>query len=116
MLVAENLEVSSSSHFQSSLSTFPPPFGLALPPLSPSVPVLPSLVFQSQFPMKIRVSSEFFSKKDDDGAFCQVSVGNPKLDVVESQLAYLNQMPEGFNPLKTLPDMPNEASNPVTVS
>ena len=38
------------------------------------------------------------------------------LDVVESQLAYLNQMPEGINPLKTMPDMSNEAPNLVTVS
>ena len=38
------------------------------------------------------------------------------LDVVESQLAYLNQIPEGINPLKTMPDMPNEAPNLAIVS
>ena len=63
MLVAENLEVSSSSHSQSSLSTFPPPFGLPLPSLSPSVPVLPSSVIYSHYPMKTRVISKFFFQK-----------------------------------------------------
>ena len=63
MLVAENLEVSSSSHSQSSLSTFPPPFGLPLPSLSPSVPVLPSLVIYPHYPMKTRVISKFFFQK-----------------------------------------------------
>ncbi|RVW16838.1 hypothetical protein CK203_098160 [Vitis vinifera] len=41
---------------------FSPPFGLALPPLSPSVPVLPSLVFQSQFPMKIRAEEQILHR------------------------------------------------------
>ena len=45
-----------------------------------------------------------------------MSIGNPNLDVVESQFAHLNQMPEGFNPLKSMPNMPNEVSNLVTVS
>ena len=63
MLVAENLEVSSFSPSQSSLSTFPPSCGLALPPLSPSIPVLPNSVIQSQYPMKNRVTFEIFSKK-----------------------------------------------------
>ena len=45
-----------------------------------------------------------------------MSIGNPNLDVVESQIAYLNQMVEGINPLKTLPSTPNEASNLVIVS
>ncbi|KAL6340733.1 hypothetical protein AAG906_021271 [Vitis piasezkii] len=116
MLVAENLEVSSFSPSQSSLSTFPTSCGLALPPLSPSIPVLPNSVIQSQYPMKNRVTSEIFSKKDDVGTLCQVSVGNPNLDVVESQFAHLNQMPEGFNPLKSMPNMPNEVSNLVLIS
>ena len=47
MLVAENLEVSSFSPFQSSLSTFPPSCGLALPPLSAYIPLLPNSVIQS---------------------------------------------------------------------
>ena len=50
MRVVENFEVSSTPHsqsFLSSLSSFPPSSGLALPPLSPFVPVLPSSVIQS---------------------------------------------------------------------
>ncbi|KAL6312802.1 hypothetical protein AAG906_021434 [Vitis piasezkii] len=90
--------------------------GTLLPPLSPSIPVLPNSVIQSQYPMKNRVTFEIFSKKDDVGTLCQVSVGNPNLDVVESQFALLNQMPEGFNPLKSMPNMPNEVSNLVIVS
>ena len=45
-----------------------------------------------------------------------MSVGNPNLDVVESQFAYLNQMPEGFKPLKSKPNLPNKVSKLVTVS
>ena len=60
--------------------------------------------------------SKIFSKKDDVDTLCQMSIGNPNLDVVESQFAYLNQMPEGFNPLKSKPNLPNEVSNLVTVS
>ncbi|KAL6312824.1 hypothetical protein AAG906_024679 [Vitis piasezkii] len=116
MLVAENLEVSSFSPSQSSLSTFPTSCGLVLPPLSPSIPVLPNSVIQSQYLMKNGVTSEFFSKKDDVGTLCQVSVGNPNLDVVESQFTHLKQMPEGFNPLKSMPNMPNEVSNTVLIS
>ena len=116
MLVAENLEVSSFSPSQSSLSTFPTSCELVLPPLSPSIPVLPNSVIQSQYPMKNRVTSKIFSKKDDVGTLCQVSVGNPNLDVVESQFTHLKQMPEGFNPLKSMPNMPNEVSNLVIVS
>ncbi|XP_034687737.1 uncharacterized protein LOC117916043 [Vitis riparia] len=52
MMVVENLEVSSYQHSQSSLSLLPPPSGLALPHLSPSVPVLPNSAIQSQFPTK----------------------------------------------------------------
>ena len=90
MVVMKNMEVSSLPS-QSPLSSFPSSCGLILPIPSPSVPVLPSSVIQSQFPMENRVISEFFfSKKDDDGTLCQISVGNPNLDVVESQFAYLN--------------------------
>ena len=53
------------------------------------------------------------SKKNDDGALCEDFVGNPNLDVVESQLACLNQMFEGINSLKTLPNMPIDAPNLV---
>ena len=55
-----------------------------------------------------------FSKTNDNGALCQDLVGNPNLDVEESQLACLNQMFEGINSLKTLPSMPIEAPNLVT--
>ena len=84
--------------------------------LSHSDPALPSSVIQSQSPTKSRVVSEMFFKKIDDGALCQDSVGNPNLDVVESQLARLNQMFEGINSLKTMPSTPIEAPNLVTVS
>ena len=116
MLVVENLEVSSSLPSQSPLSSFPPSCGLTLPFLSPSVPILPSSVIQSQCPMENQELSKIFSKKDDVDTLCQMSIGNPNLDVVESQFAYLNQMPEGFNPLKSKPNLPNEVSNLVTVS
>ncbi|KAL6311763.1 hypothetical protein AAG906_022432 [Vitis piasezkii] len=46
MMVVENFEVFSSPHFFSTLSSFPPSSGLALPPLCPSVPVLPNSVIQ----------------------------------------------------------------------
>ena len=52
MMGVENLEVSSYQHSQSSLSLLPPPSGLALPHLSPSVSVLPNAVIQYQFPTK----------------------------------------------------------------
>ncbi|RVX19781.1 hypothetical protein CK203_005357 [Vitis vinifera] len=42
---------------KSSLSLLPPPSGLALTHLSPSVPVLPNSAIQSQFPMKPRLVS-----------------------------------------------------------
>nr|CAN67046.1 hypothetical protein VITISV_001151 [Vitis vinifera] len=48
---------------------------------------------------------------------CKLSndfVGNPNLDVVESQLACLNQMSEGINSIKTLPSLPIKAPNLVT--
>ena len=83
LLVAENLEVNSSSPTQSPLSSLPPSCGLASPFLSPSVPDLPSSAFQSQFPMENRVTSEFFSKKDDVGTVGQISVGIPNLVVEE---------------------------------
>ena len=57
-----------------------------------------------------------FFKKNDDGALCQDSVSNPNLNVVESQLTCLNQMSKGLNSLKTMPSMPIEAPNLVTVS
>ena len=83
--------------------------------MSPSDLALPSSVIQSQSPTKSRVVSEMFFKKIDDGALCQDFVGNHNLDVVEFQLACLNQMSEGINSLKTLPSMPIEAPNLVTV-
>ena len=71
--------------------------------MSPFDLVLPSSVIQSQYPTKSRVVSKLFFKKNDDGALCQDFVGNSNLDVVESQLACLNQMSEGINSLKTMP-------------
>ena len=89
MMVVENMEVTPSSPSQSSLSSFPPSCGLALPFLSPSVPVLPSSVIQSQSPMENRVISEIFSKKDDDGTFCSKEA----LQVLWNSLAWcLSQM------------------------
>ena len=55
MMVVENIEVSSSPHSQSSLSI--------PPPLSPSIPVLPSSVIQSQYPTNSQVVSEMLFKK-----------------------------------------------------
>ena len=55
-----------------------------------------------------------FSKKNDNGALCKDFVGNPNLDVVEYQLACLNQMSEGINSIKTLPSLPIKAPNLVT--
>ncbi|RVW20591.1 hypothetical protein CK203_115257 [Vitis vinifera] len=71
--------------------------------LSPSVPVLPNSAIQSQFPTKPRVIYEIFSKKDDDGAFCLGSVGNPNRDVAVSQLASLNHLSESFKSFKPIP-------------
>ena len=52
LLVAENLEVNSSSPTQSPLSSLLPSCGLVSSFLSPSVPYLPSSTFLSQFPME----------------------------------------------------------------
>ena len=52
LMVVENLEVSSYQHSQSSLSFLSLPSGLALPHLSPSVPVLPNSAIQSQYSTK----------------------------------------------------------------
>ena len=89
LLVAENVEVNSSSPTQSPLSSLPPSCGLASSFLSPSVPNLPSSAFLSQFPME-NVTSEFFSKKDDVGIVGQISVGIPNLVVEEIRSAYPN--------------------------
>ena len=116
MMVVENLEVFSYQHSQSSLSLRPPPYGLALTHLSPSVPVLPNSAIQSQFPTKPQVIYEIFSKKDDDGAFCLGSVGNPNRDVAVSQLVSLNHLSESFNSFKPNPSSTLGAPNLVTVS
>ena len=63
LLVAENLEVNSSSPTQSPLSSLPPSCGLASSFLSSSILNLPSSTFLSQFPMENRVTSEFFFQK-----------------------------------------------------
>ena len=52
LLVAENLEVIPCSPIQSPSSSIPPFCGLTSSFPSPSVPNLPSSVFQSQFPME----------------------------------------------------------------
>ena len=116
LLVAENMEVTLSSPSQSPLSSLPPLCGLALSVMSPSVPDLPSSVIQSQFPMENRVISFFFSKKDDDGTLGHISIGNPNLNVEESQSPYPNQLLESFNPIMYKPNLPNEVSNLITVS
>ena len=71
---------------------------------------LPSSVLLSQSPTEFRVVSKIISKKNDDDALSKDFVGNPNLDAVES----LNQLFEGINSFKTLPNMPIEAPNLVT--
>ncbi|KAL6334471.1 hypothetical protein AAG906_016011 [Vitis piasezkii] len=75
LLVAENVEVNSSSPIQSPLSSLPPSCGLASSFLSPSVRDLLSSAFLSQFPME-NVTFEFFSKKDDVGTVVLISCGD----------------------------------------
>ena len=107
MTVVENFEVSSHQFSQPSLPFLSPFFGLALPYPSPSVPNLPTSAFQSQFSTKNRVISKKFSKKNDVGAFCLGSVGNPNHDVAMSQLDSLNLLSENFKSVKTKPSTPN---------
>ena len=45
---------------------------------------------------------------------CEYFFGNPNLDVVESKLVCLNQVPKGFNSLKNLPSLPSEPPNLIT--
>ena len=66
--------------------------------------------------MKNRVTSEFFSKKDDVGIVGQISVGIPNLVVEEIQPAYPYQLTESVNPILSKPILPNKVSNLVTVS
>ena len=66
--------------------------------------------------MKNRVTSEFFSKKDDVGTVGQISVGIPNLVVEEIQPAYPYQLTESVNPILSKPILPNKVSNLVTVS
>ena len=68
-MVAENLKVTPSL-FQSTQPYIPPSSGFtyslmnhSVPILSPSTPMLPGSVSQSQVPMENRVNSEFCSKK-----------------------------------------------------
>ena len=116
ILVAENLEVISSSPSQSPVSSFPSSFGLALPFPSPSAPVFPSSVIQPPVHMENRGIFDCFSKNDDGGTFCQNGVGIPNLVMVESQSAYSNQLPESLNLIKSKPNVPSEVSNLVMVS
>ncbi|RVW25448.1 Transposon TX1 uncharacterized 149 kDa protein [Vitis vinifera] len=88
LLVAENLEVISSSPTQSPSSSLPPSCDLASSFLSPSVPNLPS----------------------------QISVGIPNLVVEEIQPAYPYQLTESVNPILSKPILPNKVSNLVIVS
>ena len=84
MMVVENYEVSSSPHFQSSLSIPSPPlwFGTSTSESFWSR--------SSQFSNSVSVSYEILSyfwnvfQKIEDGALCQDSIGDPNLDVVES--------------------------------
>ncbi|KAL6331444.1 hypothetical protein AAG906_011383 [Vitis piasezkii] len=94
LLVAENLEVNSSSPTQSPLSSLPPSCGLASSFLSSSILNLPN----------------------DVGTVGQISVGIPNLVVEEIQSAYPNQLTESFNPIMSKPILPNKVSNLVTVS
>ena len=116
LLVAENLEVISSSPIQSPSSSIPPSCGLTYSSLSPSVPNLPGSTFQSQFPMENRVNSEFFFKKDDDVFVGQTSVGIPNIVMEVIQPAFLYQMIECVNPFLPKPVLPIKASNLVTVN
>ena len=99
LLVAENLEVISSSPIQSPSSSPSLSCGLASSFLSPYVPNLPNSAFHTKFPMENRVISEFFPKKDDVGTVGQISVGIHNLVVEEIQPAYPNQLTESANPI-----------------
>ncbi|KAJ9705620.1 hypothetical protein PVL29_003607 [Vitis rotundifolia] len=72
LLVAENLEVTPSSPFQSPSSYFPPSCGFTSSFLSPSAPDLPNSDIQSLNPLENRVNSEFFFKRDDNGTVGQI--------------------------------------------
>ncbi|RVW29041.1 hypothetical protein CK203_088905 [Vitis vinifera] len=66
MRVVENFGVSSTPHsqsFLSSLSSFPPSSGLALPPLSPFVPVLPVQSFSLSILRILELYLKYFPKK-----------------------------------------------------
>ncbi|KAJ9685132.1 hypothetical protein PVL29_017244 [Vitis rotundifolia] len=106
LLVAENLEVTPSSSFQSPSSYFPPSYGFNSSFLSPSTPILPSPDIQSLNSLENRVNSKFFFKKDNDGTVGQFSVGIPNLVLEMNQNAYPNQLAESVNPLmpKTISD------------
>ncbi|KAJ9693367.1 hypothetical protein PVL29_012220 [Vitis rotundifolia] len=106
LLVAENLEVTPSSSFQSPSSYFPPSCGFNSSFLSPSTPILPSPDIQSLNSLENRVNSKFFFKKDNDGTVGQFSVGIPNLVLEMNQTAYPNQLTESVNPLmpKTISD------------
>ncbi|KAJ9687807.1 hypothetical protein PVL29_013850 [Vitis rotundifolia] len=106
LLVAENLEVTPSSSFQSPSSYFPPSCGFNSSFLSPSTPILPSPDIHSLNSLENRVNSNFFFKKDNDGTVGQFSVGIPNLVLEMNQNAYLNQLAESVNPLmpKTISD------------
>ena len=99
LLVAENLEVISSSPIQSPSSSPSLSCGLASSFLSPYVPNLPNSAFHTKFPMENRVISEFFPKKDDVGTVGQISVGIHNLVVEEIQPAYPNQLTKSANPI-----------------
>ncbi|KAJ9709584.1 hypothetical protein PVL29_001187 [Vitis rotundifolia] len=109
LLVAENLEVTSSSTFQSPSSYFSPSCGFTSSFLSPSTPILPSSDIQSLNPLENRVNSKFFFKKDNDGTVGQFSVGIPNLMLEVNQTTYPNQLTESVNPL-----MPKTTSGTVS--
>ena len=116
LMVAENLEVISSSHFQSPPSSIPPSCGLTFSFLSPSTPILPGLAFQSQVPMENRVNSNFFSKKDNVAYEGQTFVDIPTLEMEVIQPAFPYQMFQNVNPLSPKPISPIKDSNMVTVN
>ena len=53
----------------------------SVPILSPSTPMLPGSVSQSQVPMENRVNSEFFFKKVNNAYEGQTSVDIPNLEM-----------------------------------
>ncbi|RVW17667.1 hypothetical protein CK203_071806 [Vitis vinifera] len=93
LMVAENLEVISSSHFQSPQSYIPPSCGFTYSFLSPSIPIL-----------------------NNDAYEGQTSVDIPTLEMEAIQPAFPYQMFESVNPLSSNPRSPIKDSSMVAVN